>query len=88
MLRDEPFFQFTAGRGSDAWQEGRQYYEKPWDELTPEEFDALDASERALVLEWRDRFGLATYDHEAAVHNVEPRAEIVLECAAEAVAAE
>jgi hypothetical protein len=70
----EPVFQLTAPRGSDAWQEGRQFLEIPASELTDEQLGELDASERAIALEWR-----AANDHEATVHNVEPYPALVAE---------
>lgn len=59
----EPVYQFPAPHGSFAWQEGRQFIEIPATELTEDEIDRLDASERAFVLQWLDRYHR---DHEQA----------------------
>ncbi len=75
----DPIFQIPARRGSNAWQEGRQYIEKPASELDGDDLDDLDASERAFYLQCVDRH---PNDHEAAVHGVEPMAETEAECLA------
>lgn len=62
-MSPEPVLHIPAQRGSDAWQEGRQFVEIPATELTEDEINAMDASERAFVLQWLDRH---YRDHEQA----------------------
>jgi hypothetical protein len=53
-LPDEPVFQVPAARGSDAWQEGRQYILLSASELSIDDLDELTTSERAEALAWLD----------------------------------
>lgn len=71
----EPTFYIPAARGSDAWQEGKRYIELPASEVTDEDIEAMEASERAFWLQWVDRH---PFDHEQATARDED------ECAASA----
>jgi hypothetical protein len=59
-LPDEPVFQVPAARGSDAWQEGKQYIELPASELNADELDELSSADRDEALAWLE----AARDHE------------------------